>query len=105
MYKRFTYCIIAPTLFWIAGVTLENNGDERIVTILMLIGAILFPLLVAGFKRNKLDLIRHLVVSNVIFYLVSFSYLYNDRTYHLIFPGSFFRINNIPKCYKVYIQD
>lgn len=89
MYKRFIYCIIAPILFWIAGIMLENNGDERIIPILILLGAILFPLLTAGYKRNKLDLIKYLILSNLIFYLASISYWYNDRTYHLIFLGAF----------------
>jgi len=89
MYKRFIYCIIAPILFWISGIMLENNGDERIVPILILFGAILFPLLAAGYKRNKLDLIKYLVVSNLVFYLASISYWYNDRVTPTIFIGAF----------------
>jgi len=102
MYKRLTYCIIAPILFWVAGIILENNGDERIVPILILFGAILFPLLAAGYKRNKLDLIKYLVVSNLVFYLASISYWYNDRVTPTIFIGAFFRIISISKYYEIY---
>ena len=88
MNKRFLQCLIASSMFWTAGIMIEKDLEERIIPILILFGAISYPLFTAGFHRSKFDLLKYLIISNLIFYLASMGYWFNDRVTPTIFLGA-----------------
>jgi len=89
MNKRFLQCLIAPSMFWTAGIRIEKDLEERIISILILFGAISSPLFTAGFHRGRLDLLKYLIISHLIFYLASMGYWFNDQVTPTIFMGTF----------------
>lgn len=72
-------------MFWIVGIMIEKDLEERIIPILIIVGAISYPLFTAGFQRGKLDLLKYVIISNLIFYLASMGYWFNDRVTPTIF--------------------